>query len=49
LWAGRSQGFQKQWGWHGVFTFLAAAVLLAGLLLLPKWNAVPKENNSKAS
>ena len=33
--------FQEQWGWHGVFTFLAAAVLLAGLLLLPKWNALP--------
>ncbi|MBI4326365.1 MAG: MFS transporter [Chloroflexi bacterium] len=33
--------FQKQWGWHGVFTFLAVAVLLAALLLLPKWNALP--------
>lgn len=34
---------QKQWGWDGIFTFLAATVLLAALLLLPKWNAVPKE------
>jgi OPA family sugar phosphate sensor protein UhpC-like MFS transporter len=42
--------FQQQWGWHGVFTFLAAAVLLAGLLLLPKWNAVPASNgNNKAA
>ena len=35
--------FQKQWGWHGVFTFLAAAVILAALLLLPKWNALPSQ------
>jgi MFS transporter, OPA family, glycerol-3-phosphate transporter len=41
--------FQKTWGWHGVFTFLAAAVLLAGVLLLPKWNAVPESNGGKAS
>lgn len=34
---------QKQWGWQGVFTVLAASVLLAALLLLPKWNALPKE------
>jgi OPA family sugar phosphate sensor protein UhpC-like MFS transporter len=34
--------FHEKWGWSGVFTFLAAAVLLAALLLLPKWNAVPK-------
>jgi len=34
---------EKQWGWDGVFTFLAAAVLLSALLLLPKWNALPKE------
>jgi MFS transporter, OPA family, glycerol-3-phosphate transporter len=33
--------FQKTWGWDGVFTFLAASVLLAALLLLPKWNALP--------
>jgi len=36
---------QKQWGWDGVFTFFAAAVLLAALLLLPKWNALPKGSN----
>lgn len=32
-----------KWGWQGVFTFLGAAVILAALLLLPKWNALPKE------
>ena len=38
--------FQKQWGWQGVFTFLAVAVLLAALLLLPKWNALPASQRS---
>ena len=33
--------FEKQWGWAGVFTFLAVSVLIAGLLLLPKWNTLP--------
>jgi sugar phosphate permease len=33
--------FWKQWGWHGVFGVLSGAVLLAALVLLPKWNAVP--------
>lgn len=33
--------FHDQWGWSGVFAFLASAVLLAALLLLPKWNALP--------
>lgn len=32
---------QQRWGWHGVFTLLAGAVLLAALILLPKWNALP--------
>jgi len=35
--------FQKQWGWDGVFTLMAGSVLIAALLLLPKWNALPKE------
>ena len=34
---------QERWGWQGVFTLLAAAILLAALLLLPKWNAMPPE------
>lgn len=31
----------KQWGWDGVFVSLAASILVAAVLLLPKWNAVP--------
>jgi OPA family sugar phosphate sensor protein UhpC-like MFS transporter len=34
--------FQKQWGWDGVFTLMAGSVLVAAVLLLPKWNALPK-------
>jgi OPA family sugar phosphate sensor protein UhpC-like MFS transporter len=30
------------WRWSEVFTFLAGLTILAGLLLLPKWNARPK-------
>ncbi|HWD18417.1 MAG TPA: MFS transporter [Verrucomicrobiae bacterium] len=33
---------QERWGWHGVFIILAAASFVAALLLLPKWNALPK-------
>ena len=40
---------QQRWGWHGVFTVLAIAVLVAALLLLPKWNAVPPEAGSGQS
>jgi sugar phosphate permease len=38
---------QKQWGWHGVFGCLAAAVLVAALLLFPKWNALPQPAEAK--
>jgi sugar phosphate permease len=34
--------FAKRWGWDGVFMLLAGSVLLSALLLLPKWNALPK-------
>jgi MFS transporter, OPA family, glycerol-3-phosphate transporter len=37
--------FLEEWGWSGVFTFLSITVLFAGLLLLPKWNAVPKQES----
>ncbi len=41
---GTLPGFVHQrWGWQGVFTVLAIAVLAATLLLLPKWNALPAE------
>jgi len=33
--------FKDSWGWEGVFTFLAVSVLIAGLLMIPKWNALP--------
>ncbi len=33
--------FKESWGWEGVFTFLAVSILLAGLLMIPKWNAIP--------
>ena len=40
--------FQERWGWHGVFNLLAAAAVLAALLLLPKWNALPSPAEKKA-
>jgi sugar phosphate permease len=33
--------FKDSWGWEGVFTFLAVSVLIAGMLMIPKWNALP--------
>jgi OPA family sugar phosphate sensor protein UhpC-like MFS transporter len=33
--------FHDRWGWNGVFVCLSASLLIAALLLLPKWNAVP--------
>ena len=30
------------WGWEGVFTFLAVSVLIAGVIMIPKWNALPE-------
>ena len=33
--------FKESWGWEGVFAFLAAFVLIAGLLMMSKWNALP--------
>ena len=29
------------WGWDAVFSLLAGSLLLAGLILVPKWNALP--------
>jgi len=34
--------FHQKWGWNGVFVSLAATLIIAGLLLLPQWNALPK-------
>lgn len=33
--------FKDSWGWDGVFMFLSVSVLIASLLMLPKWNALP--------
>lgn len=33
----------QRWGWEPLFHALGVCVLLAAILLLPKWNAVPKE------
>jgi OPA family sugar phosphate sensor protein UhpC-like MFS transporter len=38
--------FHKHWGWNGVFVSLSATLIIAGLLLLPQWNAVPKTSKS---
>lgn len=47
---GTLPGFvHHRWGWQGVFTVLAIAVLAAALLLLPKWNALPAESQSARS
>ncbi len=39
--------FKESWGWNGVFIFLSASVLIGSLIMMPKWNALPKttENN----
>jgi OPA family sugar phosphate sensor protein UhpC-like MFS transporter len=34
--------FKESWGWGGVFGFLSLLVLLAGILMIPKWNALPE-------
>lgn len=31
----------QKYGWDALFHILAASILVAGLLLMPKWNAVP--------
>ncbi|HTL30753.1 MAG TPA: MFS transporter, partial [Tepidisphaeraceae bacterium] len=31
----------QKWGWSGVFGFLGGMTFLAGLILLPRWNATP--------
>ncbi|MEA1950566.1 MAG: MFS transporter [Planctomycetota bacterium] len=35
--------FVERWGWNGVFMLLAGMVLLAGLILAPMWNTLPKK------
>ena len=33
--------FHERWGWDGVFVALSGSLMVAALLLLPKWNALP--------
>ena len=33
--------FKESWGWGGVFTFLGLSVLIASIIMIPKWNALP--------
>ncbi|MCF6270808.1 MAG: MFS transporter [Melioribacteraceae bacterium] len=33
--------FKVTWGWDGVFILMAGSVLIAGLLMVAKWNALP--------
>jgi len=33
--------FNERWGWGGVFALLGSMTILAALLLLPRWNALP--------
>jgi OPA family sugar phosphate sensor protein UhpC-like MFS transporter len=47
---GTLPGFMyEKWGWQGVFTALAAAVLGAALLLASRWNALPAETGNRDS
>lgn len=38
--------FKESWGWDGVFVFLAVSVLIACIIMIPKWNALPKTKTS---
>lgn len=40
--------FHQRWGWNGVFVSLSVSLVIAGLLLLPQWNALPKTENRKS-
>ena len=52
---GRAPGLLREklgFDWGGVFNVLALSVLIAGLLMLPRWNAVPAtapDNNNEQS
>ena len=37
----------QKWGWDGVFACLATSLIVAGLLLLPQWNTLPKAEAKK--
>ena len=39
----------EHWSWNAIFTMLARSLLLAAMILLPKWNAVPATANKSAT
>jgi sugar phosphate permease len=40
--------FKDSWGWDGVFTLMAGSVLIASVLMMTKWNALPKKHTVDA-
>ncbi|MBI9060175.1 MAG: MFS transporter [Labilibaculum sp.] len=38
--------FKATWGWDGVFIALAGSILIAGILMITKWNALPDDVNN---
>jgi OPA family sugar phosphate sensor protein UhpC-like MFS transporter len=45
---GTIPGFlHDRWGWGGIFAALALSLFLAGCLLLPKWNALPRGSRDR--
>jgi sugar phosphate permease len=38
--------FKATWGWDGVFIALAGSILIAGILMITKWNALPDSVNN---
>ena len=38
--------FKATWGWDGVFVLMAGSVLIAGLLMISKWNALPDNGDN---
>lgn len=38
--------FKESWGWDGVFKFLALSVLIASVIMIPKWNALPETSDN---
>ncbi len=39
--------FKESWGWNGVFVFLSVSILIASIIMMPKWNALPIKGNNE--
>ena len=39
--------FKEAWGWDGVFIALSGSILIAGILMISKWNALPNDAKTK--